>query len=56
MAFRLPARVLVAALLVAGAALGLAAQQAPPASQPTFRSGVTAVTTFERAMVTLVNS
>ncbi len=44
MAYRSPARSLVAALFVAAAALGVAAQQAPPA-QPTFRSGVTAVTT-----------
>jgi VWFA-related protein len=45
MAFRSPARSFMAALCVAGAVLGAAAQPAPPPAQPTFRSGVTAVTT-----------
>ncbi len=46
MAYRPLTGSLVAALLVVAVAAGLAAQQAPPsASQPTFRSGVTAVTT-----------
>jgi len=45
MAFRPLSGPVVAALLVVGTALGLGAQQAPPSAQPTFRSGVTAVTT-----------
>ncbi len=38
-------RILATALVVVGAAGGLAGQQAPPGGQPTFRTGVTAVTT-----------
>lgn len=37
--------ILVTAVVVVGAAGGLAGQQTPPGGQPTFRTGVTAVTT-----------